>query len=315
MQSNLRAKEHERMQASRDELAEHLARHLADDGMIDIAPGLAVYRCSAPMGPIYRVSEPSLCVIAQGAKDVFLGKERYRYDASKYLLVTAGLPLVSHVIQASKERPFSGARILLDPSVITEVLVDANHLITRPNRATRTLTVSRINASLLDAVVRLFRLVDTPRDYQVLAPLITREIVYRLLRGEQRGRLGEIPVVGASEQRMAKAIELIRENYARPLYITRLAKKFGMSPSGFHHHFKSATAMSPLQFQKQLRLQEARRLLVADDYDAATAAYRVGYDDPSHFNREYKRLFGEPPMRDVERLRSPARARSNARRV
>ncbi len=303
------------MQASRDELAEHLARHLADDGMIDIAPGLAVYRCSAPMGPIYRVSEPSLCVIAQGAKDVFLGKERYRYDASKYLLVTAGLPLVSHVIQASKERPFSGARILLDPSVITEVLVDANHLITRPNRATRTLTVSRINASLLDAVVRLFRLVDTPRDYQVLAPLITREIVYRLLRGEQRGRLGEIPVVGASEQRMAKAIKLIRENYAKPLYITRLAKKFGMSPSGFHHHFKSATAMSPLQFQKQLRLQEARRLLVADDYDAATAAYRVGYDDPSHFNREYKRLFGEPPMRDVERLRSPARARSNARRV
>ena len=199
--------------------------------------------------------------------------------------------------------------------MIAEVLVEADHRVKRANRSPRALTVSRITPSLLDAVVRLFRLVDTPDSYRVLAPLVLREIVYRIFLGEQRDRLREIPAIGASEQRMSKAIELIRENYDKPLYITRLARKFGMSPSGFHHHFKSATAMSPLQFQKQLRLQEARRLLVADNYDAATAAYRVGYDDPSHFNREYKRLFGAPPMRDVERLRTPARVRPASRRA
>jgi AraC-like DNA-binding protein len=165
------------------------------------------------------------------------------------------------------------------------------------------LAVSRLDVSLLDAVVRLVRLVDAPRDYGVLAPLATREIVYRLSLGEQGGRLRQIAVASGRVHRIAKAIEIVRGNYNKPLLIAGLARQLGMSISGFHHHFKAVTAMSPLQFQKQLRLQEARRLLLAGDLDASTAGYRVGYDDRSYFSREYKRLFGEPPMRDVERLR------------
>jgi AraC-like DNA-binding protein len=290
--------------ASREELADHIMRHRTSDGTVEQAPGLFLSRFSAPTGPLYAVTAPSLCVIAQGSKALLLGNARYRYDAFNYLLVSAGLPVTGHVIDASKERPYLGLRILLDPALVSAVLIDANHRGSRPTTTVRGLTVSTIGANLLDAVVRLVRLIDAPDDHRVLAPLITREIVYRLLLGEQGGHLRQIAVVGASESRMSKAIALIRTNYDKPLRIGSVARKLGMSTSGFHHHFKSATAMSPLQFQKHLRLQEARRLLVADDFDAATAAYRVGYDDPSHFSRDYKRLFGEPPMRDVERLRA-----------
>jgi AraC-like DNA-binding protein len=303
-------RELERARASRDELAERIARHLAEDGSVEAAPGLFLSRSSLRTGPIYRVTEPSFCVIAQGAKEILLGNECHRYDASHYLLVSAGLPLAGHIVEASKDRPYLGVRVVLDPAVITAVLVEAGLLVSRPTRAARALTVNRISASLLDAVVRLVRLLDTPRHYGVLAPLITREVVYRLSFGEQGGRLRQIAIIGAREHRMARAIELLRKDYDKPLRIAGLARKLGMSTSGFHHHFKAVTAMSPLQFQKQLRLQEARRLLVAGDFDAATAGYRVGYDDPSHFSREYKRFFGEPPIRDVERLRARSQATS-----
>ncbi len=311
MQSKPRTEEREleRARASRDELAERIARHLAEDGSLEAAPGLFLSRSSLPTGPVYRVTEPSFCVIAQGSKEVLLGKERYRYDASHYLLVSAGLPLVGHIIEASRERPYLGVRVVLDPAVITAVLIEAGLLASRADGGVRALAVSRLGASLLDAVVRLVRLVDAPSDYGVLAPLAAREIVYRLSLGEQGGRLRQIAVNGGRAHRMAKAIELLRKDYDKSLRIAGLARQLGMSISGFHHHFKAVTAMSPLQFQKQLRLQEARRLLLAGDFDAATAGYRVGYDDPAHFSREYKRLFGEPPIRDVERLRGAAASR------
>jgi AraC-like DNA-binding protein len=302
----------ERARASRDELAERIARHLAEDGSLEAAPGLFLYRSSVATGPRYGVNEPSFCVIAQGSKEVLLGRERYRYDAFNYLLVSVGLPVVSHVIEASKERPYLAVRLVLDPAVVTAVLIEAGLVASGPDGGVRALDVSRLDASLLDAVVRLVRLVDTPSDYGVLAPLAAREIVYRLALGEQGGRLRQIAVVDGRGHRIAKAIELLRTNYDKPLRIASLARQLGMSISGFHHHFKAATAMSPLQFQKQVRLQEARRLLLAGDVDAATAGYRVGYDDPSHFSREYKRLFGKPPMRDVERLRGAAANRREA---
>ncbi len=311
MQSELRTEEREfeRARASRDELAERIARHLAEDGRIEAVPGLFLSRSSSPTGPIYAVTEPSFCVIAQGSKEVLLAEERYRYDASHYLLVSAGLPLVGHIIDASRERPYLGVRVVLDPAVITAVLIEGGLLASRADDAVRALAVSRLGASLLDAVVRLVRLVDTPSDYGVLAPLAAREIVYRLLLGEQGGRLRQIAVAGGRAHRISTAIELLRKDYDKPLRIAGLARQLGMSVSGFHHHFKAVTAMSPLQFQKQLRLQEARRLLLAGDFDAATAGYRVGYDDPSHFSREYKRFFGEPPIRDVEQLRGVAASR------
>jgi len=299
--------------ASRDELAERVARHVVEDGSHEVSPGLFLSRSSSG-GPVHGVAEPSFCVIAQGSKEILLGDERHRYGASQYLLVSAGLPLVGRTLAASRERPFLGVRLVLDPAVVTAVLIEAGLAASRTDAGVKALAVSRLDASLLDTVLRLVRLVDSPTDYAVLAPLAAREIVYRLSLGEQREQLRQIAVIGGRAHRIARAIALLRKDYDKPLRIPGLARQLGMSVSGFHHHFKAVTAMSPLQYQKKLRLQEARRLLLAADVDAATAGYRVGYDDASHFNREYKRHFGAPPMRDVERLRNAA-AGSKAGRV
>jgi AraC-like DNA-binding protein len=186
-------------------------------------------------------------------------------------------------------------------------MVEAGYVSPRSQAPVKAINVSPLDASLLDAVVRLVRLIDNPTEARVLAPLVTREIVYRLLRGEQADRLRHIAVLGGYTSPITRAIERLRKNFDQPLRIDDVAREIGMSVSGFHHHFKAVTAMSPLQFQKQMRLQEARRLMLGEHLDAASAAFRVGYDDASHFNREYKRLFGLPPMRDVERLRETAR--------
>jgi AraC-like DNA-binding protein len=299
----------ERMGMSRDELALGIARHVAEDGSVEAAPGLFLYRFSSPTGPRYGVTEPSFCVIAQGSKEVLLGKERYRYDASHYLLVSAELPVAGHIVGASQQQPYLAARLVLDPAIVTEVLIQAGLHAAEMDTSIKVMAVSRLDESLLDAMVRVVRLLDSPGDYGVLAPLVAREIIYRLSLGEQGGRLRQIAASGGRAHRIAKAIELLRTNHNKPLRMPSLARQLGMSVSGLHHHFKAATGMSPLQFQKQFRLQEARRLLLAGDVDAATAGYRVGYDDASHFSREYRRLFGEPPVRDAERLRSSAARR------
>lgn len=298
-----------RGRASRDELAELITRHVVHDGREAAAPGLLLYRYSRPTGPLYGVSEPSFCVVVQGAKELLIGSERLRYDASQYLLVSAGLPVVGHIVQASEERPYLAARLVLDPAIVTEVLMESGLLTSRSDTAVKALAACPVDAALLDSVVRLVRLVDSPRDYAALAPLAAREIVYRLARGDQGQRLRQIAVIAGrgGAHRIAKAIELIRKSFGKPLRIDGLARQLGMSVSALHHDFKAVTAMSPLKFQKQLRLQEARRLLLGGEVDVARAGYRVGYDDPPHFNREYKKLFGEPPGRDVERLRSVAR--------
>ena len=303
--SRMEARELERVRVGRDELAERIARLVAEDGSAAVAPGLDLFRYSAPTGPVYAVNEPSFCIIVQGSKELLLGNERFRYDASRYLLVSAGLPVVGRILVGTKERPYLAVRIGLDPAIVTAVLMETALLAQRAGRAIKAMAVSRLDANLLDSVVRLVRLVDAPRDYTALAPLAIREIAYRLALGEQSGRLCQIALSAGRTHRIAKAIELVRKSYDKPLRIPSLARQLGMSTSGLHHHFKAVTAMSPLQFQKQLRLQEARRLLVAGDFDAATAGYRVGYDDASQLSREYKRFFGEPPMRDVERLRGP----------
>lgn len=296
------------MRMSRDELAERIAQHVAVDRNVEAAPGLYLYRCSSPTGPLYGVTEPSLCVIAQGSKEVLLGKERYRYDAYHYLLVSAELPVTGHIVDASKQQPYLALRFVLDPAVVAEVLIEAGLHASGMDGPVKVMAVSRLDVSLLDAVVRLVRLLDSPGHYDVLAPLVIREIIYRLCVGEQGGRLRQIAVSGGRAHRIAKAIELLRTNHNKPFRVAGLARQLGMSVSGLHHHFKAATGMSPLQFQKQFRLQEARRLLLAGDVDAATAGYRVGYDDASHFSREYRRLFGAPPLRDAERLRGSAAA-------
>ncbi len=297
------AREAHSAQAGRDELVERIARAVRRDGTVEPLKGLFLHRSSSPREPLHSVYDPVFCVIAQGSKEVFLGAERYLYDPAHYLLVTAELPLVGHVFEASQERPYLSLRLKLDPALVSAVMVEAGHLSPRSQAGVRAIDVSPLDASLLDAVVRLVRLLDVPAEARFLAPLVTREIVYRLLTGKQGDRLRHIAVLGGHAHRIARAIELLRKEFDQPLRIDSIAHDLGMSVSGFHHHFKAVTAMSPLQFQKRLRLQEARRLMLGEHLDAASAAYRVGYDDASHFSREYKRLFGAPPLRDVERLR------------
>jgi len=300
-------REAHRDQANRDELVERIARAIREDGKVEPLKGLRLHRSSSPTESLPGVSDPAFCVIAQGSKELHLGQERYRYDPYHYCLGTVELPVVSQIIEASPEQPYLSLRLELDPILVGSVMIDSGHTAPPGHADVKAINVSPLDTSLLDAVVRLVRLINTPTEARVLAPLVTREIVYRLLMGKQGDRLRHIAVLGGYTSPIARAIERLRKNFDQPLRIDDVAREIGMSVSGFHHHFKAVTAMSPLQFQKQMRLQEARRLMLGERLDAASAAYRVGYDDASHFNREYKRLFGLPPLRDVERLRAAAR--------
>jgi AraC-like DNA-binding protein len=298
-------REAHRAQASRDELVEIVARAVGEDGAVEAPGGLRLLRQSSPTPKKeHGVSSPAFCVIAQGSKEVLLGDDCYRYDANHYLITAAALPTSTRITEASEDRPYLGVVLGLDPALVGSVMVEAGHPAPGDQAAVRAFDVSPLDAGLLDAVVRLVGLLDSPADEtHFLRPLVTREIVFRLLMGAQGGRLRQIAVLGGHSHRIARALERLRQDFDRPLRIEDIARELGMSVSGFHHHFKAVTALSPLQFQKQLRLQEARRLMLGEDLDAASAGYRVGYGDASHFTREYKRLFGAPPIRDVERLR------------
>src|SRR5437660_1917622 len=288
-------REAELMQAEREELVVRIGRAIREDGTVQLLQGLHLSRCSLPLKPLHSVLEPSVCVIAQGSKEVLLGDSRYRYDPLHYLLITVDLPRVSQVLEASPERPYLSLRLSLAPALVSSVMEEAGCTSPPGDTDARAIDVSPLDRHLLDAVVRLTRLLDAPAEAPVLLPLITREIIYRLLLGKQGTRLRHLAIQGGYASHIARAIERFRRDFDQPLGIESLARELGMSVSGLHHRFKAVTAMSPLQFQKQLRLQEARRLMLGEDLDAASAAYRVGYHDASHFNREYKSLFGVPP--------------------
>src|SRR5215213_8138013 len=299
-------REAHRAQAARDELVERIARAVREDGAVEVPGGLRLLRHSSPTPKEHGVSSPAFCVIAQGSKEVWLGDDCYRYDANHYLITAAALPTATRVTEASEERPYLGVVLGLDPAFVGSVMVEASHPAPGGQAAVRAFDVSPLDAGLLDAVLRLVGLLDSPADEaHFLRPLLTREIVFRLLKGEQGDRIRQIAFLGGHGQRIAKALERLRQDFDQSLRIEDIAGEVGMSVSGFHHHFKAVTAMSPLQFQKRMRLQEARHLMLAEDLDAS-AGYRVGYGDASQFNREYKRLFGAPPMRDVEQLRVAA---------
>jgi AraC-like DNA-binding protein len=294
------------LQASREELVERIGRTMRQDGSAQPLPGLHLYRHSIPLEQVYSLVEPSVCVVAQGSKEFLLGKNRYRYDPFHYLLVTVDLPYVGQVPEASQERPFLSLRLDLAPTLVGEILVEAGHVSPQDVASVRAISVSPVDGHLLDVMVRVARLLDAPDEARVLLPLLTREIIYRLLKGEQGARLRHLAILRGYSPHIAKAIERLRHDLDQPLCIEQLARELGMSVSGLQHHFKAVTALSPSQFQKRLRLQEARRLMLGENIDAKVAAYRVGYQDASHFNREYKSLFGVSPMRDVHRLREGA---------
>jgi len=298
-----------RAQVNREELVERIAQAVPEDGVVQPLQGLHLGRLSTPSARIHSVLDPSFCVIAQGSKVVFLGDTRYQYDPFNYLLATLELPRVSQVLEASKERPYLSLRLELDPNLVGSVMVETGYAPPPGKADMRAVGVNLLDVDLLDAVVRLVRLIDSPAEAQVLMPMIKREIIYRLLMSDQGGRLCHLTVSGGyNTPNIVRAVERLRQDFDQSVRIEEMAQDLGMSVSSFHHHFKAVTAMSPLQFQKRLRLQEARRLMLGEDLDAASAAFRVGYNDASHFNREYKKHFGDPPMRDVQRLREEASA-------
>lgn len=293
----------QRMEICRKELIERMTRAVPKDEVKEVFPGIFLARSSKLTERLHSVFRPAFCIITQGSKHVLLGDDLFRYDSGNYLISTIDLPIVSHVAEASEENPYLSFRINLDPAIVASVMMEAKIEFKKMSANVKAMDVSPIDADLLDAIVRLSRLLDTPDEMQILAPLIIREVVFRLLKGKQGVRLGHMIASAGDTRRISKAIGHFRENIAEPLRIEEIARELGMSVSGFHHHFKSVTAMSPLQFQKQIRLQEARRLMLGEDFDAASAGFRVGYDDPSYFSRDYKKLFGAPPQRDIANLR------------
>ena len=305
---NSNERESQREKCNREELTERMARAIPEDGWATPLPGLVLIRKSSATPATHGMVRPSFCAIAQGAKEIFLGERRYNYDPYSYLLPTLAAPTVGRVVEASPERPYLGLLLHLDSAVVGSVMLEMGQPTPRGQGDAGAMAVSPLDASLLDATLRLVRLLDSPDEAKMLLPLVAREIVFRLLSGEQGDRLRQMTIAGGHAHRIAQAVEKLRREIDQPLRVSELARHIGMSVSGFHHHFKAVTAMSPLQFQKQLRLREARRLLMGERLDAATAGARVGYEDASYFSRDYKRLFGATPMRDVERLREEAQA-------
>ena len=265
--------------------------------------GLYLTRSSTVNLPRNCLTTAVMCVVAQGAKSVLMNGKSYRYDSRHYLLVSLDLPLVGQIEEASRAKPFLGCSLVLDFEEIASLLVEAK-IPRRPNEPVRPgLIIGTLDAELLDAVTRLARLTQHAEQQKVIAPLIRREIYYRLLLSEYSGLLQRMVVENGKAKRIAAGLGWLRQNASRPIRMQELARELHMSPSTMHAWFRSVTSMSPLQFQKQLRLQEARRILLSESIDAGTAGRRVGYESPSQFSREYGRLFGAPPMRDIENLR------------
>jgi AraC-like DNA-binding protein len=266
-------------------------------------PGLSLFRRDEPTGPISGMYEPSMCMVVQGAKRVILGEDAYVYDAHHYLITSVHLPTIVQIIEARPEKPYLGLRLKLDLREISQLMVDSNLPQPRPQQSSRGMATGEMTLPLVRAFQRLIDLLAEKQDIPILAPNIQREIIYRLLVSDQGERLRQIASAGSQSQQIAKAIEWLKGNYTEPLSIDDLAAQANMSNSTFHHHFRSMTALSPLQFQKLLRLHEARRLMLSECMDAANAVFQVGYESPSQFSREYNRQFGAPPLRDVAKLR------------
>ncbi len=285
------------------ELAKLLDSTVTIDGTHDTSiPGLRFVRASKVSEPVYSVYEPSLCIVAQGSKVVMLGKESYTYDSASYLTASVHLPIRGQVVSASPEEPYLCVNLQLDMNVIFEVIQSSNQV--TPDRSpSRGVVISRVDDSLLEAVLRLIRLLEAPKDIPVLASSFKREIVYRILQNDENDSMKHFALAGSQGQRIAKVIGMLNREFAQPLKVEEMAKEARMSASSFYHHFKEVTGMSPNQYQKQLRLQEARRLLLAENMEAAEAAFQVGYESPSHFSREYSRRFGLSPIKDIRRLR------------
>ncbi|MFK3771917.1 MULTISPECIES: AraC family transcriptional regulator [Pseudomonas] len=295
------------LELQRQELAGLILRHASGPhGPMSAVQDLYLSAYRENVRSVPTLAQPALCILAQGSKALFLGDEQYAYDPLHYMVVSVTLPISGVRLDASPEHPSLGLRLDLDAAEISQLIAESGPMLVPNLPSGRGLYVERSDPQLLDALLRLVRLLDSPRDIPMLGPLIRREILYRLLRGPQGHRLYEIALANSQTHRVCQAIAWLNRHYQQPLRIEDLAREVNLSTSTLHHRFKAVTSMSPLQYQKQLRLQEARRLMLNDGLEAAVAAYRVGYESPSQFSREYSRLYGAPPIRDVARLRASA---------
>ena len=292
---------------SLDELRELLDRHVSPD-LATTIDGVRICKVDHAASPVSSMSGTVLAVVARGGKRLALGDRVYDYGAGQYLVASVDLPVTGHVIDAAPGKPALGFGMTLEPAAIAELLLQAGpgDLPRSGGTARPGIAVSDAPEELLDAVVRLLRLLGRPRDRKALVPLVKREILWRLMTGEQGDAVRQLGLADSSLSHITRAVRWIRENYSRPFRVEEVAQLSGMSVSAFHRNFQAVTAMSPIQFQKQIRLQAARLLLANSPNDVTGVGNRVGYDSPSQFSREYRRLFGAPPSLDAVRMRGGA---------
>jgi AraC-like DNA-binding protein len=290
----------------RAELARKIASLVGkEENRITEIPGVSLHRRTSPTPPCRTTYHPGVIVVAQGSKQVNLGRTSFIYDESRFLLTAVDLPIVSWVAKATEEVPCLVLSLRLDMSLVRELLGrEEIHVADAPSDSPA-MSIGETTPEFLNACCRLLDLLDSPQDIPFLSGLIQREIIYRILRGPEGARLRAVATLGDQSHRTAKAVAWITANYAKPLHVEELAQIASMGVSTLHHHFRTLTAMSPLQYQKQLRLQSARSLMANNGLDAASAAFEVGYESATQFNREYSRFFGQPPMRDIRALLSP----------
>ncbi|WP_114417188.1 AraC family transcriptional regulator [Marinospirillum perlucidum] len=285
------------------ELAQQIDRHTQGVHLQPTAvEGLNLHRWEQPTEPTSYMLAPSICLIGQGRKQLVVGEDTFVYDSNHFLITSIDLPVVSRILEASSEAPYLGLTMEINLRELSSLVLE--NPISDRDRSEDSLgvAVSRVEEPLFDAFERLLRLLDTPEDIKTLAPLIQREIIYRLLKGEQGGRLRQIVASGRNSYRVVRTLEWLKEHYNESIKVDEMASRAGLSVSAFHHHFRAMTAMTPLQYQKRIRLSEARRLMMTEHLDASRAAFQVGYESPSQFSREYSRMFGAPPMQDIRKL-------------
>ncbi|PCI86896.1 MAG: AraC family transcriptional regulator CmrA [Hyphomicrobiales bacterium] len=293
------------MNIQQHELASIIDQYAVVEGLNQtIIPQVSLLKISTPDIPVPCIYQPCICFIAQGQKQVMLENHHYRYSPSEYLIISVELPLMSQILKASESEPYLMLKIDIDLQQLSELLILIGHPADLNKKTQRGIFVGKSDAAMADSVLRLARLLSTPDDIPVLAGQTMREIYYRLLQSDYGAMVAQTALKGSHMQNISLAIQKIKSEFETHISIDKLAGLSGMSISSFHAHFKAVTAMSPLQFQKSIRLIEARNLMLVNELDAASTAYKVGYESPSQFNREYARMFGKPPMQDISNLLS-----------
>ncbi|WP_211289745.1 HTH-type transcriptional activator RhaS [Sporomusa silvacetica DSM 10669] len=294
----------EKIAEYQQKIVDIISRHMENDGAKSTSvPSLFFLRQSYINEPQYLFFRPSLCVIVQGEKEICLAENYFRYGQADYLISSIGLPVTGQVTQASKENPYLSLKLEFEPNQITDLVYDIDKEERVSKKKNRAMYVGSIELRLMEAIYRLVQLVDTPEDIAILAPVYTREIFYRVLMGRYGEALRQFAIKDSCSYKIREVVKAITENYNQVLHVCELAQKINISVPTLHRQFKEVTSMSPLQFQKHLRLRQARQLMLVESMDAASAAFQVGYESPSQFSREYSRLFGSPPVKDIQHLK------------